>query len=142
MAFVYFEIQSTFRVGFDLQIFFYSSKKLNKMYKQAEQKQQLYPASIGGRALIGGIIGLVIVTLFLIGAGFKGRPEWHHTWFVRPLAVECLAGMVGGAISAWLDQLAIQNRLSRLGMGIFSLVIFIVGIWMGFVLGFVGTYWH
>ena len=111
------------------------------MNSQADQKQ-LYSASIGRRAFIGGLIGLAIVTIFLIGVGFKGRPEWHHTWFVRPLAVVCLAGMIGGAISAWLDQFAINQRWSRLGMAILSLVIFIVGIWMGFVLGFVGTYWH
>jgi hypothetical protein len=92
--------------------------------------------------LIGGLIGLAVVTIFLIGVGFEGRPEWHHTWFVRPLAVESLAGIAGGAISALLDQFALKQRWSRLGMAILSLFIFIVGIWMGFVLGFVGTYWH
>lgn len=112
------------------------------MYEQMEQKQQLYPAQVSRRAVIGGAIGLALVTLFLIDVGFKGQPEWHHTWFIRPMAVEILAGAFGGAISAWLDQLAIQRRWNRLAVSIFSLLIFIVGLWMGFVLGFVGTYWH
>lgn len=112
------------------------------MYAQTDSKQQIQAASASKRALIGGLIGLTLVMLFLMDVGFKGRPEWHHTWFVRPIAVEILAGAFGGAISAWLDQLAIRMRWSRIAVAVLSFLIFFIGLWMGFVLGFVGTYWH
>lgn len=91
------------------------------------------------RMLIGAGIGLLLTSLFL----YMGRPDpnWPKFWMVRPLIIVPLAGATGGAFSYYLTYITQQGGWRRALAVILSIVIFIIGLWMGFVLGFDGTYW-
>ncbi len=90
--------------------------------------------------LIGAGIGLLVILFFLFGA--EGRPEWGSLWKLRPLIVTPLAGATGGAFYYFMDQLRHKNGVNPTVAVILSLVVFIIGLWMGIVLGLAGTMWN
>jgi len=99
------------------------------------------PVSLGKRMLIGGGIALVLIALFLIPIKHT-NPEWGKFWMVRPFIIVPLAGAVGGAVSYYLNIIGTQRGWYKLAIIAFSLIVYIVGLWMGTVLGLVGTLWN
>lgn len=90
---------------------------------------------------IGAAIGLTLVTLFLWGADAPD-PAWSALWWVRPLIIVPLAGAAGGYAHQVLAHWQRQGRWLRGLMLTASAVLFLIGLWLGFVLGFDGTYWN
>lgn len=91
--------------------------------------------------LIGAGIALSLVALFLAGAD-SADPSWHALWWVRPLVIVPLAGATGGFCYNVLHRWQQQRHWHRGLILLVSLFLFIVGLWLGFVLGFNGTYWN
>jgi uncharacterized membrane protein YsdA (DUF1294 family) len=91
-------------------------------------------------ALIGWTIGLAIISLFIFGV--DGRPEWGDLWRIRPLIITPLAGAAGGAFYYFMNQLRHHNNVNPTVAIILSLLVFVVGLWMGIVLGLAGTMWN
>ncbi len=91
-------------------------------------------------ALIGGAIGLIIISLFLIGCG-GGKAEWSRWWMLRPLLIVPLATATGGLVFMFLNRLAVMSAW-RVVLTILGGLIFIISLWFGSVLGLVGYYWH
>jgi hypothetical protein len=89
--------------------------------------------------LIGAGIALTVITLFLFGA--EADPIWGRFWKIRPLIITPLAGATGGAFYYFLDKLRSSGRLNPVVAITLSLVIYIIGLWMGIVLGLDGTLW-
>ncbi len=102
--------------------------------------QKSQPVSFIKPVLIGWAIGLAVISLFIFDA--EGRPEWGDLWRIRPLIVTPLAGAAGGAFYYFMDQLRYRNGVNPTVAIILSLLVFIVGLWMGIVLGLVGTMWN
>lgn len=98
--------------------------------------QKINTASLAKRMLIGAGIALVLITIFLWPV--EGKPEWGNFWKVRPMVVVPLAGAAGGACSYFLGYLFGQRKVLVI---VLSVVIFIIGLWMGTVLGLDGTLW-
>lgn len=90
--------------------------------------------------IIGAVIGLILTLLFIRTAE-AGNPVWPKYWVVRPLIILPLAGATGGAFTYYLMQLTTQGGWRRALAIILSLVIYLVGLWIGFILGFDGTLW-
>ena len=90
---------------------------------------------------IGAMIGLTLVLLFFISAD-PPDPAWGTYWRVRPLIVVPLATGFGGIIFYLLSKLNYKNRLMKILVFIFRILIFTVSLWLGFVAGFNGTYWN
>lgn len=90
--------------------------------------------------LIGGAIGLMLISFFLFTAG-EPNPEWHKLWRIRPLILVTLAGATGGAINYLLMEHLQFNGWKKFLAGVLSVIVFIIGLWMGTVLGLDGTYW-
>ena len=91
--------------------------------------------------LIGAIIGLMVISYFLIAAR-GGNPEWGKFWMIRPLIVEPLAGATAGACNYFLVHYRGLIGLNKTIAIIISVLVSIIGLWMGIVLGLVGTMWN
>jgi hypothetical protein len=90
--------------------------------------------------IIGAVIGLLLALLFIRTAE-AGNPVWPQYWVVRPLIILPLASAIGGAFAYYLIQLTTGGGWRRVLAIVLSLVIYLVGLWMGFILGFDGTLW-
>ncbi|MGF1924337.1 MAG: potassium transporter KefB [Bacteroidia bacterium] len=108
---------------------------------QNHPKQDIHPGSIRKRMSQGAFIGLVIIAAFLINSG-EGKPEWGSWWMIKPLIMVPLAGAVGGIFYFYFDEIRVKGGWNRVVADFLSLLIFIIGIWMGSVLGLNGTYWN
>ncbi|MES2650715.1 MAG: potassium transporter KefB [Bacteroidota bacterium] len=108
---------------------------------QNHTSQTIHSGSLTKRMIQGAIIGLVLISAFLISTG-SGKPEWGNWWMIKPLLMQPFAGAVGGAVYYYFDEIRFKGGWNRIIADILSLVIFIVGMWMGSVLGLNGTYWN
>lgn len=97
-------------------------------------------ASLTRRMVAGAGIGLVLISLFLLSAN-EPDPEWGKFWMVRPLIIVPLAGAMGGLCNYFIVRFHSVAGVSKVLAWIFSLLIFLVGLWMGVVLGLDGTLW-
>lgn len=90
--------------------------------------------------IVGGIIGSILVILFLSGAD-DPDPAWGPYWMVRPLVVVTLAGALGGFCYSLLGPLRYRGGLIGAFAYVFGILVFFIGLWLGLVLGLDGTYW-
>lgn len=111
------------------------------MTTQENLTAPIHRGSLNKRMVQGAIIGLVLISAFLISAG-KGRPEWGNWWMIRPLIIVPFAGAVGGAIYYYMDQVRSKGGWNRVVADLISIIIFLIGMWMGSILGLSGTYWN
>jgi hypothetical protein len=98
-------------------------------------------ASLVKRMLLGALIGLILITIFLLGAG-DPNPEWGKLWMINPLIIVPLAGALGGAFNYFISRQDFRSGWIKILAIILSLIVFIIGLWMGIVLGLDGTYWN
>lgn len=97
--------------------------------------------SLVKRMLVGALIGLILISIFLSGTG-DPNPEWGKLWMLRPLIIVPLAGAMGGAFNYFVSAQHFKSDWAKILGMILSLIVFVVGLWMGSVLGLAGTYWH
>lgn len=103
--------------------------------------EALNPAVLGKRMLVGAGIALVLISFFLFSAG-EPNPEWPNLWQVRPLVVVPLAGAMGGVFYHLMDYLRAQGGWKGIVTNVLSLVVYLIGLWLGTVLGLAGTMWN
>jgi heme/copper-type cytochrome/quinol oxidase subunit 4 len=96
--------------------------------------------SAGKRMLLGAAIGLVLIQFFLITAG-DGKPGWPRFWMIRPLIIVPMAGAVGGLFFYYMQQLNKRRGFNVVFTNAVGILVFVIGLWMGLVLGLDGTYW-
>lgn len=97
--------------------------------------------SLSKRMLVGAGIGLLAISVFVFSPG-EPHPEWGKFWMIRPLMVTPLAGATGGACSYFIMQFSRRNAVNTAIAIILSAVVFIIGLWLGIVLGLAGTMWN
>ncbi len=108
--------------------------------KDGFQDQPIHAASAGKRMLQGAAIGLIVIVFFLVGAG-EPEPDWHRFWIFKPLVTVPLAGALGGLFAYNMDHLRSQGGWRTALAFVFSLLVYIVVLWLGTVLGLNGTMW-
>jgi hypothetical protein len=100
-----------------------------------------HPSSSGKRMLWGAGIALILISLLLLSAG-EGNPAWPKFWWIRPLLVVPFAGAMGGLFYHLMSYFRLQGGWKKIAANIISLIVYIIGLWLGTVLGLVGTMWH
>jgi hypothetical protein len=103
--------------------------------------QPVHSAPPGKRMLQGAGIALVLITIFLLGAG-EPNPGWGKLWMIRPLIIVPLAGAGGGIFYYLMDHLRYQGGWRKITANMLSLIVYIIGLWLGTVLGLDGTMWN
>jgi hypothetical protein len=111
------------------------------MTQTNDSTSQVQELSLGKRMLIGGGIGLLLISFFLVTAG-EPNPEWEKFWRIRPLVVVTFAGAMGGLCNYFIVRICAQLGITKIVAIILSLIVFIIGLWLGTVLGLDGTYWN
>ena len=103
-----------------------------------------YPVQSGAlikNAVTGAVIALIIISAFLISAG-EANPEWGAYWRLRPLLIVPFAGAMGGAFFYFSVYFFKRQGWNTAIAAIIGIVGFIIALWLGSVIGLVGTYWH
>lgn len=90
--------------------------------------------------LAGGAIGLAIISLFVFGIDTPD-PAWGKFWRIRPLLITPLAGATGGACNYFITRYYRIAGMNKILAMILSAIIFLVGLWLGIILGLDGTLW-
>lgn len=103
--------------------------------------QSHQPVSFMKPILIGAGVGLMVISFFVFGADAP-KPEWGKLWMIKPLIITPIAGAMGGAFYYFMDYLSSRGGLNKTVAIILSLIVFLVGLWLGIVLGLNGTLWN
>ena len=110
------------------------------MTQQNNLGTQPIQPSLGKRILAGAGIGLLLISIFLLPIN-KPNPEWGKLWMIRPLIIVPFAGAMGAVCNYFLIYFYKQARINKTVAIILSAIIFVIGMWIGFVLGLDGTLW-
>lgn len=117
------------------------SKKLIKLKNSFYSEKSFDKKALIIRMAIGGLFNLILVSVFIF-MGPPGHAEWGKFWVVRPVCVMTLAGLTGGSIFYYMTHYLQPVRWKKAVAFFGSGLIYIIGLWMGMVLGFVGTWWN
>ena len=110
-------------------------------HTQNPQTQLRLAGPILPAMLLGAGFALLAISFFVFGVD-NVLVEWGKFWMIRPLIITPLAGATGGAVYHLLDRLRAKGNINGSVALILSLIIYVVGLWMGIVLGLAGTMWN
>ena len=91
------------------------------------------------RMFTGAALALVFIAVFLYGA--TAKPEWSSYWMLRPYIIVPLAGAFGGAFYHFMGIPRSKGGVVKALAILFSIIGYIVIVWLGTVLGLDGTFW-
>jgi hypothetical protein len=100
-----------------------------------------HSTSLLKRMLFGGAIALAVIAFFLLQVHHP-KPEWGRFWMIRPLIIVPLAGAAGGACYYFIDTLLYRRGWKKILIYVLSFIVYIIGLWMGIILGLDGTLWN
>ncbi|WPP49157.1 potassium transporter KefB [Catalinimonas niigatensis] len=103
--------------------------------------RSIHPVLLGKRILIGAGVAFSLISIFLLGVG-EPNPAWGKLWMVKPLIVVPLAGAIGGVFYHFIDHIIQQDGWRKILVIVFSLIGYLVIVWLGTVLGLDGTLWN
>ena len=103
-------------------------------------KQPIDSFSFIKRMLIGATIALLLIILFLYKAD-EPDPQWGKFWMLKPLIIVPLAGAMGGLFYYFMDRFSAIGGLNKIVAIILSFIVYIIGLWLGTILGLDGTWW-
>jgi hypothetical protein len=103
--------------------------------------QPVHPVSLSKIMLLGAGIALMLIAIFLSGAG-EPNPEWGKFWMIRPLIVVPAAGAAGGLFYYLMDHLRYQGGWKKVLGTVLSVLVYLFGLWIGTILGLAGTLWN
>lgn len=110
------------------------------VHTQDPQKPISEAGPIAPAMLLGAGFALLAISVFVFGVD-NPPAEWGRFWQIRPLIITPLAGAAGGAVYHVLDRLRAKGNISGNLAVILSLIIYVIGLWLGIVLGLAGTMW-
>ncbi len=110
------------------------------MQDKARIEQHWKFESMAKFALIGAVIGLVLISIFLMGVK-HADPSWPKYWQLKPLVIVPLAAAAGGAFFYFMNGFSRRGFWVGLLARIVGLICFIIALWLGTVLGLDGTLW-
>lgn len=97
-------------------------------------------STITRRALAGAIPAFIVIGLFLM-MPYTVDKGWSKYWMLRPLFIVPLAGAMGGLFYHFMDTCRKCNGWNRLLTISASVLVYVVGVWLGIIAGLDGTLW-
>lgn len=94
--------------------------------------------SLSKQMFIGACIALTLIIIYLFTVK-EPDPDWGRYWMLRPISLMVLAGAMGGFFNYVIINFRSLAGLSKTAAITLSLVVFIFGLYMGFVLGLADT---
>lgn len=98
-------------------------------------------SSASKRIIRAALIGLVLISIFLIPGG-SGKAEWPQFWYLQPLLIVPLAGAFAGFLHHQFYKFWEKMNWNKLVLWILLFFVYFIGYWLGSVLGLNGTYWN
>ena len=133
--FIYFATQSTFNHSIILHY------RKTMTHPNSMIPFSFHVTSLTKGVVIGGLIALVLISLFLLGAS-NPPPAWGEFWMIKPLIIVPLAGAAGGAFFSIVAPFHYRSTWKKALALLVCLLVFMIGLWLGTVLGLNGTYWN
>ena len=106
-----------------------------------QNPSNIHSTSMNKRMIQGAVPALIIMIIFLTGVD-NPDPSWGTYWWIRPLLVISFAGAMGGVCYYFMDHFRVLGGWQKIAANIVSGIVYIIGLWMGSVLGLVGTLWN
>lgn len=103
--------------------------------------QPFHLASLLKPVLTGSAIALVLIVVFIAGVD-NPDPSWPRYWQLRPLIVVPLAGAGGGFFYYLMKPLRSKKGWQKIAAYLLCLLLYVVGLWLGTVVGLDGTLWN
>lgn len=103
--------------------------------------QQINSKSLIKRMFLGAVIGLIIISFFVFSVD-EPNPNWGKLWKIRPLIITPLAGAFGILSFYFKDFIRPRSNLKTVLGFLFSIIAFMIALWLGIVLGLDGTLWN
>ncbi len=92
------------------------------------------------RMLIGAAIALAVILTFVLEMD-SPNPEWHKTWWLRPVVITPLAGAGGGLFFHLMYVLGKQGSWKKILFSLIGIIGYVIALWLGTILGLAGTMW-
>jgi hypothetical protein len=102
--------------------------------------QSVFTPALSKRMLIGAGISLLVISIFVIGAG-KGEIAWGNYWRIKPLLLTPITGAIVGLCYDITERLRKLNGWLGSLFLVLSLIGNLIGLWISVVLGLAGTMW-
>ena len=102
--------------------------------------QPIHPFSLVKHMLAGAGAGLLLISVFVFSVK-EPHPEWGKLWMIRPLVVVPFAGAMGGLCNYFIGHYRTRFGVNGSMAVLASAFIFMIGLWLGIVLGLDGTLW-
>ena len=114
------------------------------MTSQNVFQHSLYNKSLSRRALQGAGIAFVLVIIFLsiifpIGGVLAGKNFWQGIWQFLPLVTAAVGGALGGMVYYLMVEVLYQDGWKKVLATVFSILVYIVLVWLSLVAGFSAT---
>lgn len=101
--------------------------------------RSIHPALLVTSILVGAALALLLIAAFVLPV--EGNPEWGKLWKIRPLVIVPIAGAVGGGVFYLLRHRTYQAGWRKILVTALGALVYIIGLWLGTVLGLDGTLW-
>lgn len=111
------------------------------MTRQHEIQKPRFSSKLLIRMLAGATIAFVLITVFLLQVD-EPDPEWPRLWYIRPLIVVALAGAAGGLFFHLMNRFRRKGGWQKIAINILCVIVYVIGLWLGTVLGLDGTLWN
>jgi hypothetical protein len=101
----------------------------------------IFTSALRKRMMIGAGIGLLVISFFIFGAGHE-KAAWGDYWRVKPLLLTPFIGAIAGLCFDATERLRQIDGWSGRLFTILSYIGYVLGLWIGIVLGLNGTMWN
>lgn len=110
------------------------------MHQQTDNNRNAYPGSLLKRVLLGAVIGLALISFFLLNVR-NPDPSWPKLWMLRPLIIVPVAVAGAGLFFHFLDKYRYEHGWNKTFITVLGIIGHIIALWMGMIVGLDGTLW-
>ncbi|MCD6065111.1 MAG: potassium transporter KefB [Flavipsychrobacter sp.] len=101
----------------------------------------LFSALLARRVLLGLALGFAVISFLIFSVDYPNL-DWGPYWRIRPLLVTPMAGACAGLFYHFMGYMRSHSGWISVVGWILSILGYFVALWMGTILGLLGTMWN